>query len=33
MEKILRFKKAPTLIDLKGLSVNGGTFEEGNGFI
>jgi len=33
MDKILRFKKAPTLKDLEGLSVNGGTFEIGDGFI
>jgi len=33
MKKILRFKKAPTLKDLEGLSVNGGTFENGDGCI
>lgn len=33
MGKILRFKEAPSLKDLEGLSVNGGTFENGDGFI
>lgn len=33
MPKVLRFKNKPTLEDLEGLSVNGGKFEQGKGFV
>lgn len=33
MPRILRFKKQPSITDFEGLSVNGGEFIEGDGFI
>ncbi|MET4563535.1 hypothetical protein ABIA69_004755 [Lysinibacillus parviboronicapiens] len=33
MTKILRFKKKTNITDFEGLSVNGGAFKEGDGFI
>lgn len=33
MPKILRFNQKPTIADFEGLSVNGGFFKEGEGFI